>query len=285
MRGGATVELLGLFGRGIGGSLSPALHGAALEATGRKGQYMLWDVAPDDLAAAMRGAYLLGARGANVTKPYKQAAAQMSMRLDPWAKRIGAVNVLRRTQGGWEGHNTDAEGFWQPLAALSRPIRTALVLGTGGAALAVCAVLAREGVALRVAGRNREMLGRIRREFDAETIDWRQRGSHAGVDLIVNATTVGQEDDATPLEVEDLPQGAIVYDLIYGRPTRLLHLAQQRGCRTIGGGGMLLGQALLAWRLWFDEEPPQMAMAAALEQAHRTLGRRKEAGHALPYGR
>ena len=268
MQGGAALELLGLFGRGIEGSLSPALLGAALHATGRTGQYMLWDVAPDDLGVALRGAYLLGARGANVTKPYKQAVAQMVMRLDPWARRIGAVNVLRRTNGGWEGHNTDADGFWQPLAALSRPIGSALVLGTGGAALAVCAVLVREGVTLRVAGRNREMLGRMSREFGAETIDWRQRGLHAGVDLIVNATTVGMSTDDSPLEEDDLPRGAVVYDLIYRpRPTKLLRLAQLHGCRTIGGGGMLLGQALLAWRLWFDEEPPHKAMAFALQQA------------------
>lgn len=262
------MELLGLFGRGIQGSLSPVLHEAALQATGRDGQYMLWDVAQDDLGVALRGAYLLGVRGANVTKPYKQIAAQMAMRLDPWARRIGAVNVLRRTAGGWEGHNTDADGFWQPLAALSRPIATALVLGTGGAALAVCAVLAREGVRLRVAGRNREALGRMGREFGVETIDWRRRGEHAKVDLIVNATTVGSAAEDSPLDEQDLPQGAVVYDLIYRpQPTRLLRLAQSQGCRTIGGGGMLLGQAMLAWRLWFDEEPPHKAMALALQQA------------------
>ncbi len=267
------MELLGLFGRDIEGSLSPALHGAALHATGRDGQYMVWDIAAEDLGAALRGAHLLGARGANVTKPHKQAAAQMVMRLHPWAKRIGAVNVLRRTKGGWEGHNTDADGFWQPLAALSRPIRSALVLGTGGAALAVCAVLAREGIALRVAGRNREMLGRMGREFGAETIDWRQRGQRSDVDLVVNATTVGTMPSDSPLDESDLPEGAIVYDLIY-RPqtTRLLRLAQLRGCRTIGGAGMLLGQALLSWRLWYDEEPPHSAMATALQQAlARTL--------------
>ncbi len=262
------MELLGLFGQGIGGSFSPALHGAALRATGREGQYMLWDIAPDDLGTALRGAYLLGARGANVTKPYKQTVAQMVMRIDPWARRIGAVNVLTRTGGGWVGHNTDADGFWQPLAALSRPLASALVLGTGGAALAVCAVLAREGVALRVAGRNREMLGRIGREFGALTIDWRQRGEHADVDLIVNATTVGSRADESPLEEQHVPPGAVVYDLIYRpQPTLLMRLARQRGCRTIGGGGMLLGQAMLAWRLWYDEDPPHKAMASALQLA------------------
>lgn len=262
------MELLGLFGRDIERSLSPALHGAALRASGRPGQYMLWDVAPDDLGVALRGAHLLGARGANVTKPYKQAVAQMVRRLDPWARRIGAVNVLVREAGGWAGYNTDADGFWQPLAALGRPIGSALVLGTGGAALAVCAVLAREGAAVRVAGRNREMLGRIGREFQAEVTDWRQRGRLADVDLVVNATTIGATSDESPLAAEDLVPGAIVYDLIYRpQPTALLRLAQARGCRTIGGAGMLLGQALLSWRLWYGEDPPHKAMAAALQKA------------------
>jgi len=261
------VELLGLFGQDIEGSLSPALHGAALRATGREGVYMLWPMAPDDLAAGMRAAHLLGARGANVTAPYKQAAAQSVMRLDPWARRIGAVNVLVREPGGWVGHNTDADGFWQPLAALGRPLRRALVLGTGGAALAVLAVLGREGIALTVAGRNREALGRIGREFGALAVDWRQRHAHTDVDLIVNATSFGTEAGLSPLEEAALPSGAIVYDLIYRPlPTELLQRAHRRGCRTIGGGGMLLAQAMLAWRLWFNEDPPHRAMATALER-------------------
>ncbi len=262
------MELLGLFGTGIDRSYSPAIHAAGLRETGRKGQYMLWPVAEADLHVAMRGAYVLGARGANVTTPYKEAAALQCLRLDPWARRIGAVNVLVRGDGGWIGHNTDADGFWQPIAALGRPVRQALVLGTGGAALAVCAALEREGVRLHVAGRNREKLGRFAIEYKANTYDWQEWSDLRGMDLIVNATTIGRKPGESPLEEPEIPEGIVVYDLLYRpHPSELLRRAARRGCRTLGGGGMLLAQALLAWRLWYDEDPPHRVMTAALEAA------------------
>lgn len=266
------MELLGLFGRDIGYSCSPALHNAALRASGREGQYMLWPVSSDDFPIAMRGAFALGARGANVTTPHKIMAAGLAQRLDPLARRIGAANVLVRGHDGWIGHNTDVDGFWQPLAALGRSVRSALVLGTGGAALAVCAALEREGVALSVSGRDREKLGSLTRTFAAQPVDWAHRGEATGVDVIVNATTVGQKSLASPLAEDEIPRGAVVYDLIYSpSPTELLRRAQRRGCRTLGGGGMLLSQALLSWRLWFGEEPPHLAMADALQAAMRAV--------------
>ncbi|MDA8345909.1 MAG: shikimate dehydrogenase [Thermaerobacter sp.] len=262
------MELLGLFGQGIDKSYSPAIHSAALRESGRKGQYMLWPVEEADLHGAMRGAYLLGARGANVTTPHKEAAALLCTRLDPWARRIGAVNVLVRGEGGWIGHNTDADGFWQPIAAVGRPVREALVLGTGGAALAVCAALEREGVRLHVAGRNREKLGRFAIEFRAQTLDWQGWTGLHGLDLIVNATTLGGRPGESPLAEHDIPEGIILYDLLYRpAPTELQQRALRRGCRVLGGNGMLLAQALLAWRLWYGEQPPHRAMAAALDAA------------------
>lgn len=258
------MELLGLFGQGIDKSYSPAIIGAALRETGRQGQYMLWPVEAAQLHTAMRGAHVLGVRGANVTTPHKEAAALLCTRLDPWAKRIGAVNVLVREDAGWIGHNTDADGFWQPLAALGRPLRTALVLGTGGAALAVCAALEREGCEIFVAGRSRERLRRFAVTFGAQLLDWEMRTNARPVDLIVNATTLGGSPGETPLGEQDIPEGIVVYDLIY-RKTELQRAAARRGCRVLGGGGMLLAQAMLAWRLWYNEVPPHRAMSAALE--------------------
>lgn len=262
------MELLGLFGQGIERSFSPAIHGAALRATQREGQYMRWPVSEGDLGVAMRGTFILGARGANVTTPHKQAAALHCVRLDPWASRIGAVNVLVRGDGGWVGHNTDADGFWQPLEALGHPVGSALVLGTSGAALAVCAALERKGVALHVAGRDPQKLGRFAQEFRAQTLPWNRRTDAAAVDLIVNATTLGRNPGESPLEEQDIPEGIILYDLLY-RPetTELMHRARQRNCTVVGGGGMLLAQAILSWQLWFEEPPPQREMSTALKAA------------------
>src|SRR6185295_8424339 len=77
--------------------------------------------------------------GLNVTIPYKEKVIKFLNTIDPAAKRIGAVNVIRIRDGSLQGFNTDSDAFlesvtkWFPHSATSR----ALVLGTGGSSKAV----------------------------------------------------------------------------------------------------------------------------------------------------
>lgn len=263
---GDRVELLGLFGSGIAYSYSPLIHEAALRATERDGRYVLWPVTAEDLAPAMRGAYLLGVRGANVTTPHKAAAARAADSLSPSVRRVGAANTLARTAGGWEAHNTDVAGFWQPIDKRGAVVRQALVLGTGGAASAVVAALLEHGARAFVAGRDPAKAARLAREMGAEDVPWpAQAGPY---DLVVNATTVGRATDESPLAAEAIPSDAIAYDLVYAaRPTMFLRLAAERGCAVIGGEEMLLEQAALSWQIWFAEDPPRASMRRALQEA------------------
>lgn len=114
------MELLGLFGGQIAYSYSPNMHDAAFAATGRDGRYLLWPVESDAMSDAMRGAFLLGVRGANVTTPHKASAARYAEERDGRVERVGAANVLRRSARGWIAHNTDVEGLWRPIAARGR---------------------------------------------------------------------------------------------------------------------------------------------------------------------
>ncbi|HEY9249354.1 MAG TPA: shikimate dehydrogenase, partial [Rariglobus sp.] len=108
---------LAVLGHPIKHSVSPPMHNAALArmaaddprfATWR---YFRFDIAPDDLPAALEKFHARGFAGLNLTVPHKIIAFDRVATLDPAARPIGAVNTLRRTSAGWHGYNTDGYGL------------------------------------------------------------------------------------------------------------------------------------------------------------------------------
>ena len=111
-----TTGLVGLLGQPVSHSLSPVMHNAALEAMAMDWRYLALPCHGDDLGHVLDGLKAVGCHGLNVTIPHKQAVASHCEELSPLAKRLGAVNTLTPlSDGGWHGHNTDAEGFLAPL--------------------------------------------------------------------------------------------------------------------------------------------------------------------------
>jgi shikimate dehydrogenase len=181
---------------------------------------------------------------------------------------------------GLVGYNTDGMGFRTALQGLGwnpKQHRHVLVLGAGGSARAVVWQLARRGQRLRVANRTLSRarglvrwLKRLRPYVQLEACALDKIPLEA-VDLVVNTTTNGMDLHSEHLLVPKslLQPGVLVYDLIYHRKTRLIALAQQRGCVADNGLSMLLYQGAAAFRLWFRQAAPTAAMQQALEQAVR----------------
>ncbi|MEY3735502.1 MAG: hypothetical protein RLZZ624_561 [Cyanobacteriota bacterium] len=293
---GATA-LVGVLGDPVRHSLSPVMHNAALRQLGLNWVYLALPVPASELATVLRALEAIGCRGLNVTIPHKQAVASLVRELRPLAQRIGAVNTLvPHADGGWIGTNTDAEGFLAPLqqAGESWNGRRAVVLGCGGSARAVVAGLVELGLeTITVAARRPASLAAFHAQCQGfapqlQAFHWNGDGPEAdadlgallaAADLVVNTTPVGMasaQDPAaaarSPLSAEALDAlrpGTVVYDLIYTpRPTRLLQLAEERGCRIQDGLEMLVQQGAAALRLWSgQQELPVAAMrAAALER-------------------
>jgi shikimate dehydrogenase len=62
------------------------------------------------------------------------------------------------------------------------------------------------------------------------------------------------------LDLSQLPEDAVVYDIVYAPlVTPLLAAAQARGLDTVDGLEMLIGQAALAFELFFGSAPPRDA--------------------------
>src|SRR5215469_9252290 len=139
----------GVIGFPIAHSRSPALHGWWLEHYRIDGAYLPMAVRPEHLGQALRALPVLGFAGCNLTIPHKEVALALVDRLDPLARRIGAVNtIIVGADGSLEGRNTDAFGFIANLRAAggwSAEGRICTVIGAGGAARAIIAALADDG--------------------------------------------------------------------------------------------------------------------------------------------
>ncbi len=265
-----------VIGDPIAQSKSPMIHRFWLEALGLSGDYRHAHVKAGGLAdyIAVRRADP-NWRGCNVTMPHKQAVIPLIDRLDPSAERIGAVNtIVREADGTLTGHNTDAAGFLEPLRPfLGRQhlFGMARVLGTGGAARAIVSALAGEGFVLVLAGRDTGKAETLLAELAegehhvapldhfATPTDFAFDDRAGCLDLIVNATSLGMTGQP-PLafDFSHAPPGSIAYDIVTAPlDTPFLQRARVEGLRTVDGLEMLVGQAAVAFRLFFGAEPPR----------------------------
>jgi shikimate dehydrogenase len=282
------TALVGVLGDPVRHSLSPAMHNAALAALGLDWVYLALPAPAQQLDTVVRGLAAMDCRGLNVTIPHKQAVAALCRELTPLAERLGAVNTLvPRGDGSWLGTNTDVEGFLAPLRQrdpAAWPDCRAVVLGCGGSARAVVAGLVELGVGrIGVAARRPEALQAFGWSCagwapQLELLAWDTLPTHLdGLDLLVNTTPLGMasssDPDAArrcplqPGELELLPAGCTVYDLIYTpRPTALLRAAAERGCQAVDGLEMLVQQGAAALQLWsgLDDVPVAAMRSAAL---------------------
>ena len=237
------TKLLGIIGNPVEHSLSPAMQNAALREMGLDFIYLPFPVASEGIEAALSGFAAIGVVGFNVTIPHKQAVIPYLTQQTEVAEGVGAVNTVLYRDGGWWGTNTDVAGFIAPLQEIPHwGDRTAVILGYGGAARAVVAGLTQLGCGtIHVVGRDKQKLTHF-----AES--W--QGSSLGVQitphlwdslpellpqthLLVNTTPVGMgvEGDRSPLsptDVAQLPDGSIIYDLIYTPPSHKAFTTRSR---------------------------------------------------------
>lgn len=218
-------------------------------------------IEPGRLAEAIRGLVLAGFAGVNCTIPHKVAAFEVCDVVDETARRAGAVNTLVFREGRIIGSNTDGWGFLENLRAhgVYPAAGPALILGAGGAARAIAAVLLDLGVPVTLANRTRAHADRLAADLRGlQVIDWDRRDAalpdHA---MVINTTPQGMTGHP-PLQL-DLDRGApglTVADIVYvPLETPLLADARARGLRGVEGLGMLLHQAVPGFRAWFGGDP------------------------------
>ena len=271
------IPLAGVLGSPIAHSKSPQLHRHWLTTYGIQGHYIPMDIAPQDLESVIRMLPRMGFVGVNVTIPHKEAVLSMADLVTDRAILIGAANTLIfRKDGKIHADNTDGYGFIENLktGAPNWAPKTgpAAVLGAGGAARAVVASLLDAGVPeILVSNRTRVRAEKLKADFGSRLriFDWVQAGNMLDqAALVVNTTSlgmIGKGEMRVPLD--GLRKESVVTDLVYTPlKTKLLEAAEDCGCVTVDGLGMLLHQAVPAFERWFGKRPEvdRATRAAAL---------------------
>ena len=278
---------LGVFGHPVAHSLSPQMQNAALENSGIEMRYARFEIAPDELGAALELLRGLDFVGVNLTIPHKEPAVALVDAVDETAREIGAINTIKIDNGKLHGFNTDGKGFARAIreefSVDLRDLRV-LIVGAGGAARAIAFECAKENCErLVVANRDLEkaktlaeqlrpffagprVLGPVARLQTIGLDEGALRFQIANSDLLVNATPLGlNRTDAAPIPARVLEPHLMVYDTVYGGGSSdLVASAIEAGARAANGLSMLLHQGALAFEIWFDRTAPLDAMRKAL---------------------
>ncbi len=261
-----SIPLAGVIGNPIAHSKSPVLHGHWLKTYDIAGHYVPLEVEADALGDVLKAMPKMGFVGCNVTIPHKERVMQFVDQITDRATLIGAVNTLIfLNDGSILGDNTDGYGFIENLRqgapewdASAGP---AVVLGAGGAARAVVASLLDAGAPeILLTNRTRVRADRLREDFGArvKVVEWVQAGNilEEGATL-VNTTSLGMTGKSElRVPMDGLRKETVVTDLVYSPlTTNFLRTANEIGCVTVDGLGMLLHQAVPGFERWFGRRP------------------------------
>jgi shikimate dehydrogenase len=273
--------LLGLIGSGIQRSLTPGMHEAEGRHHGLAIHYQLIELAHSPqgaqaLPSLLEAARVMGFAGLNITFPCKQAVIPLLDGVSDEARAMGAVNTVVFRNGRAVGHNTDGSGYLfglqRGLGDLSALDRSHVVLlGAGGAGAAIAHAMLRSGtqqltVVEPDAERRNALLARLQLLYGADRADG-QAQPHAALARasgLIHATPTGMDKlPGLPLDASLLRPALWVSEIVYFPiETALLKAARERGCRTVDGGGMAIGQAVDAFGLFMGVTPDAQRMEA-----------------------
>jgi shikimate dehydrogenase len=284
------TKYAGVIGYPAKQSLSAVFQQAAFDHLGLDLRYEVWPTPAERLAEVVQGLRAPDRLGANVTIPHKEAAVPLMDETDELVRRVGALNTIVNREGRLHGHNTDVGGFLRALhedGGFDPAGARVLVAGAGGAARAIVIALADAGAAaVTVINRTFPRASRLVEELQPKAggtelhalpdvyASW--MASAVSCRLLINCTSVGmagtEEEKGSPVPIDLIPAGALVFDLIY-RPvvTPLMAAARKRGAGVLGGLPMLIYQGAESFRLWTGLEAPIDVMSRA---ARKALGAR-----------
>ncbi len=275
------TKVLGLIGDPVEHSISPPMHNACFVEEELDYVYVAFKVERGGLPDAIGGIKSMGIEGVNVTIPHKSAVMKYLDEVRENARRIGAVNTVKREGEKLTGYNTDGIGVLESLKNRIGKVgnKSVLLLGAGGAARAIAFTLAEAGADMFISNRTASKAENLSSDVkektgvDLRTIPQERRDLAKiieDVDVLINSTSVGMHpnEDETPVEASLMHEGLTVMDIVYNPlRTRLLKEAESAGAKTIDGLGMLVYQGAASFEIWTGITPPIETMKRAARKA------------------
>ena len=269
-----STNIVGLIGHPVEHSFSPPMHNAAFNKLNMDYVYTAFDVNPNDLETAIKGAQALNIKGFNVTIPHKIEVMKYLNEIDEVAKLIGAVNTIDFKN--LKGYNTDGIGAIKAIGEVTDvKNKDVIVAGAGGASRAISFYLAKYGVDhLTIFNRNVEKAQKLAGDIlNSGLIDDVKSDSIGNmdldnVDILINTTPVGMHPNIndTPIaQSGDMHEDLVVFDAVYNpNETGLLKEAIEAGAKPVYGIKMLLYQGAESFEIWTGKKAPIDVMQEAL---------------------
>lgn len=248
--------------------LGVRMHNAAYADLGIPYTYIAFGL--DDTRAAIAAMRSLGMVGLSVGVPHKVEIMQYLDEIDPIARKIGAVNAVVNRNSKLIGYNVDWMGAEAAFKeALSINGKRFLVIGAGGAARSICYALKRNDAQITILNRDLAKAQTLARDFGiARYGALSDFAAYSEYDVFVNATSVGFfDEESCPIAEQDVPHGKTVFEAVFFPvKTKLVQLAEKRGCRIVPGIRMLVHLAGRQFELYTGLKPSFEVMEKALMQ-------------------
>ncbi|WP_369178212.1 shikimate dehydrogenase [Candidatus Thiodubiliella endoseptemdiera] len=262
---------LAVFGNPIEHSLSPTIHTLFAQQVGVKVQYTK-ELAPIDAFTESAANFIQkGGIGFNITIPFKIDAFNFATQHTLNAQTAGAVNTIKVDGNMIIGENTDGTGLVNDLTknlGIDLSDKTVLILGSGGATRGILLPLLQQNPARTM------VANRTASKAIALANDFAKYGKTCGfglekvkserVDVIINATSASLSGKMLDIP-NSVANGAICYDLMYGKATPFMQWAKKNNAsKVVNGLGMLVEQAAAAFEFWTGKQPNAQAVIKAL---------------------
>ncbi len=272
------MDRYAVIGNPIAHSKSPQIHAAFARQTGQALRYEALLAPVEGFAPAVADFRAHGGRGMNVTVPFKLEAFALAERHTPRAQAAGAVNTLAFGADGILGDNTDGAGLVRDLTTnldFALAGRRILLLGAGGATRGVLLPLldsrpASLTIANRTVAKAQALAALFTPHAGRAQVDACGFDALAGrrFDLVINATAASLAGELPPLPPGLYAEGALAYDMMYGRGhTPFMRAALADGAARVADGlGMLVEQAAESFALWRGVRPDTAAPLAELRR-------------------
>lgn len=282
-----TLDRYAVAGNPVAHSRSPAIHALFAQQTGQAVDYGRLLCPLDAFVPTVRAFAAQGAKGCNVTVPFKFEAFELAARRSPRAELAQAANTLRfdtAADGGWLADNTDGLGLVRDItvnAGVPLRGRRVLLLGAGGASAGVLGPILEQGprevvVANRTVDKAQALVQRHAALAQAHgvTLDARTLNDPGeGFDVLINGTAASLAGSGVPVAASVLKPGSLALDMMYGPAAQpFLDWAQRHGAQGRDGLGMLVEQAAEAFALWRGVRPDTTPVLSALRAQLQTEG-------------
>tara|TARA_B100000029_G_scaffold109932_1_gene101472 strand:+ start:724 stop:1548 length:825 start_codon:yes stop_codon:yes gene_type:complete len=268
------LKTFAVIGDPIDHSLSPTIHNAAYRELGLECTYIAYKISKEQLGVEIDSLKKIKISGFNVTIPHKVNMLKFLDELDENCKIIGATNTVINEDGYLKGFNTDMDGFLEPIKNRNITIRNSnvLLLGSGGAARAIIAGIAKEKAdhvtiinrTLEHATKLKEFSINIGLPADVKIIT-EINNLDTDYNFIINSSSLGLKNEPNIIPPEIINEKTTVYDIVY-KPvnTELIKVSKKKNAEIIYGYEMLLSQAARSFEIWLGSKAPYEVMKKAI---------------------